>query len=75
MKIAEIRGLTLQELKTTIDEEQMKQKKVKLNHAVSPIENPMLIRTNRRILARLKTELNQRVNNQKRKKEHGTDEK
>ena len=34
--------------------------KMKMNHAVSPLENPMLIRTTRRNIARLMTELRKR---------------
>lgn len=35
--------------------------KMKLNHAVSPLENPMTIKDNRRTIARLKTELTKRA--------------
>lgn len=36
--------------------------KLKLNHKVSDIENPMVIRTTRRTIARIKTELTKRKN-------------
>lgn len=45
-----------QELKDT----KMLLNKMKLNHKVSDIENPMLIRATRRTVARIKTELNAR---------------
>jgi large subunit ribosomal protein L29 len=34
--------------------------KLKLNHKVSDIENPMIIRSTRRTIARIKTELTNR---------------
>ncbi|MFZ4612678.1 MAG: 50S ribosomal protein L29 [Bacteroidia bacterium] len=34
--------------------------KMKLNHGISPLENPTKIRMARRVIARLKTILNQR---------------
>lgn len=36
--------------------------KLKLNHKVSDIENPMVIRATRRTIARIKTELTKRKN-------------
>ena len=36
--------------------------KLKLNHKVSDIENPMVIRSTRRTVARIKTELTKRKN-------------
>jgi large subunit ribosomal protein L29 len=35
--------------------------KLKLNHAISPIENPIKIRDNRKVIARLSTELTKRI--------------
>jgi len=34
--------------------------KIKMNHAVSPLENPLQIRSTRKNIARLATELNKR---------------
>ena len=45
------------ELKSKIEEDELRIKKLKFAHAVSPIENPMNIRGVRKDLARLKTEL------------------
>ena len=45
------------ELKSRIEEDQLRIKKLKFAHAVSPLENPMSIRGVRKDLARLKTEL------------------
>ncbi len=57
MKNTEIRALSTQQLEQTIVEENTRLLKLKFAHAVSPIENPMRIRSTRRLVARLKTEL------------------
>jgi large subunit ribosomal protein L29 len=53
-----------QDLKARIQEDELRIKKLKFAHAVSPLENPMSIREVRKDLARTKTEL--------RKKQLGT---
>ena len=45
------------DLKSKIEEDELRVKKLKFAHAVSPLENPMSIRGVRKDLARLKTEL------------------
>ena len=45
------------DLKSKIEEDELRIKKLKFAHAVSPLENPMSIRGVRKDLARLKTEL------------------
>ena len=45
------------DLKSRIEEDELRVKKLKFAHAVSPIENPMNIRGVRKDLARIKTEL------------------
>ena len=45
------------DLKSKIEEDELRIKKLKFAHAVSPLENPMSIRDVRKDLARLKTEL------------------
>ena len=45
------------DLKARIEEDELRIKKLKFAHAVSPLENPMSIRDVRKDLARLKTEL------------------
>jgi large subunit ribosomal protein L29 len=52
----ELKGLSDQELKDKIADEKSTLNKQKLNHAISPIENPSKIRINRRNIARLLTE-------------------
>ena len=60
MKPSEIREFTDKEIYERIDSEQTRLTQLKLNHAVSPLDNPMKIKAARRNLARLKTELSQR---------------
>lgn len=57
MKNSEIKALTVAELKEKIGSEKEAMRKIKFAHQVSAIENPMKIRENRRLIARLKTEL------------------
>ena len=60
MLTSEIKDLTTEEIKEKIETEKAALTKMKMNHAVSPLENPMLIRTTRRNIARLMTELRKR---------------
>jgi len=52
-----IKELNLSDLKTRIEEDQLRLKKLEFAHAISPLENPMSIRGLRRDIARLKSEL------------------
>ena len=61
MKASEIKELTAKELDEKITAENAALVRLKLNHTVSPLENPLTIREKRRLIARLKTELHQRV--------------
>ena len=56
-----IRELTTGEIVERLDEEKRQITKLKLNHAVSPLENPNKIRAYRKTIARLETELRRRV--------------
>ena len=60
MKSSEINELTLRELEERIDNEKTFLTKMKLNHAISPLDNPLKIRGVRRNIARLQTELQKR---------------
>ncbi len=60
MKNSEIIQLTDNELVERIDEELVILGKLKLNHAVSPLDNPIKIGESKRTVARLKTELRKR---------------
>ena len=52
-----LKDMTEVDLKARIEEDELRIKKLKFAHAVSPLENPMSIRDVRKDLARLKTEL------------------
>jgi large subunit ribosomal protein L29 len=56
----EIKGLSDQELFERIKEEKAGLNKMTLNHAISPVENPSKIRVNRRNIAKMLTEANNR---------------
>lgn len=60
MKASVIREMTTEEIKDALTEESSMITKLKLNHAVSPLENPVQLRSRRQIVARLKTELRKR---------------
>lgn len=58
-----INELTSGEILERLDEEKRQLTKLKLNHAVSPLENPNKIKAYRKTIARLETELRRRVLN------------
>jgi large subunit ribosomal protein L29 len=60
MKSSEIKELTQQELQERLDSEETLLVRMKMNHAVSPLDNPNKIVETRRNVARLKTELRAR---------------
>ncbi|MDR1056497.1 MAG: 50S ribosomal protein L29 [Prevotellaceae bacterium] len=64
-KIAEIRELTLVDLRERIETEKAEYVQLKINHAVSPVENTSKIRKARKDIARMLTILGQRENNEK----------
>jgi large subunit ribosomal protein L29 len=57
MKQKDIQSLSIQELKDKLHEEKANAEKMRLNHKISPVENPMKIRESRKLVARLSTEL------------------
>ena len=65
MKSSEIQELGTEEVKERLESIQETLVKMKLNHAVSPLENPMTIKDNRRTIARLQTELTKRAMEEK----------
>ncbi len=56
-----IQGLNEADLKARIQEDEMRLKKLKFAHSISPLENPVSIRGLRREVSRLKTELKKKV--------------
>ncbi|MEO8764452.1 MAG: 50S ribosomal protein L29 [Ginsengibacter sp.] len=61
--IKSVREMSEADLKSKIEEDELRIKKLKFAHAVSPLENPMSIRGIRKDLARLKTELKNKSSN------------
>jgi large subunit ribosomal protein L29 len=62
MKSSEIRELTQTELEERLESEESMLVRMKMNHAVSPLDNPNKIVETRRNVARLKTEMRVRQN-------------
>lgn len=60
MKPNVIREMSTSELKERLVEERKQLRKLKMNHAVSPLENPLKIQVFRKTIARIMTELKQR---------------
>jgi len=60
MKNEQIKEMSDAELNDRLVEEKIQLSKLNLNHAVSPIENPLKIRDARKTVARLATEVRQR---------------
>lgn len=60
MKNSEIIELTTAELKERVETEKAALNKLTMNHTVTPLENPMVIRAARQGIARMMTELRKR---------------
>ncbi len=67
MKTSEIRELSIKEIEERLDNEKLFLVRQKLNHAISPLDNPMKIKESRRNVARLKTILQQKKINEQTK--------
>jgi len=65
MKMSEINELTSKEILERLQTEQENLVRLKLNHAVSPLENPMKIQQSKKNIARMKTVLRDRELNEK----------
>ena len=60
MKTSEIKELTTAEIQERLATEKEHIVRMKLNHSISPLDNPLQIREARKTIARLNTELRQR---------------
>lgn len=60
MKSAEIKDISIKDLQERIETEKVQLAKLKVQHAVSPVENPSIIKKNRRDIARMLTILRQK---------------
>ena len=55
--VKSIHGMNEQDLTARLEEDKQRLKKLEFAHTISPLENPMTIRSLRRDIARLQTEL------------------
>ena len=60
MKSAEIKDMSVQDLHERIAAEKANLSQLKVQHAVSPVENPSIIKKSRRDIARMLTILRQK---------------
>ncbi len=60
MKYSEIKELATNEIIESIEDEKARLLTLKLNHAVSPLENHLQLKNSKRYIARLKTEQRRR---------------
>ena len=65
MKAKEVKELTTAELKERLDAQKAELAQMKLQHSISPLDNPLQIREIRKTIARLATEIRQRELNNK----------
>jgi len=63
----ELKDLTVQELQDKLQDERSGLTKLRFNHTVSPVENPMQLRSKRKDVARILTELRKRELNEQSK--------
>ena len=59
--VRSLKDMSESDLRSRIQEDELRMKKLEFAHAISPLENPMSVRALRRDIARLKTELQKRV--------------
>ena len=62
MKASEIKNLSLEDLQDKLADYQKQFLDLKMNHAVSPLENPLQIKTVRRTISRLLTAITAKKN-------------
>jgi large subunit ribosomal protein L29 len=67
MKKEVITELTTKEIEERIDAEKTVLVKLRMNHAVSPLDNPMKINVTRKNIARMQSELRKRILTEKSK--------
>jgi len=67
MKISEIRELSMPDLLERLDTEKTMLVRMKMNHAITPLDNPQKLKQAKLTIARLQTELHERELKQKSK--------
>ena len=60
MKNSEVKEMSTKELRERLDTEKENLVRMRLNHAVSPLDNPMVLNFAKKDIARLMTELKSR---------------
>lgn len=60
MKSKEVKELSTKDLEEKLDNAVTSLHQMKINHNITPLENPSQIKATRRDIARMKTELHQR---------------
>ena len=60
MKKEEIKELSTQDLKDRLEQMEQEYAQLKINHSISPLDNPANITAERKMIARVKTELRAR---------------
>ena len=64
MKVTEIKELTVKEIVERLQIEKENLVRLRMNHAVSPLENPQKLKESKQTIARLKTILRERELNE-----------
>ncbi len=62
MKQSEIKEMSVEDLREKVAEYKKQYADLKMSHSVTPLENPLQLRTAKRTVARLATELTKREN-------------
>ncbi len=65
MKKEEIKEVATKDLKDRLEKMETEYRQLKINHSISPLDNPAKITADRKMIARVKTELRQRELNNK----------
>ncbi|MDO5017105.1 MAG: 50S ribosomal protein L29 [Porphyromonas sp.] len=60
MKSSELRDLSVQELRERIETETVRYQRMKLQHKVTPLDKPSSLNDQRKLVARLRTILNEK---------------
>lgn len=60
MKVQEARELSTREIESRIAEESEQIQQLRFQHAIAQLENPMVLRQKRRLIARLRTVLKEK---------------
>jgi len=60
MKSSVIREMITEEVEDRLADEKEALAKLKMQHAISPLENPLVLKEKRKVVARLMTELTRR---------------